>query len=82
MLHTPTALRPQHSQQLLKAFEPAALRLQAGELKLDDRDSRRLSRVLALLKVTSTAIPKHLLAGGGGAAPPHVAPPIAPTAWS
>ena len=80
VLHTPTALRPQHSQQLLKAFEPTALRLQAGELKLDDRDARRLSRVLGLLKVTSTAIPKHLLAGGS--APVPVAPPVAPTAWS
>mmetsp|Transcript_51446 Transcript_51446/g.151693 ORF Transcript_51446/g.151693 Transcript_51446/m.151693 type:complete len:135 (+) Transcript_51446:78-482(+) len=81
ILHAPTALRPAHSQQLLKAFEPATQKQRAGELRLGDRDARRLARVMSLLRVTSTAVLKAQLVGGNVPAPP-LPIPAAPLAWS
>mmetsp|Transcript_51444 Transcript_51444/g.151682 ORF Transcript_51444/g.151682 Transcript_51444/m.151682 type:complete len:167 (+) Transcript_51444:78-578(+) len=72
---------PAHSQQLLKAFEPATQKQRAGELRLGDRDARRLARVMSLLRVTSTAVLKAQLVGGNVPAPP-LPIPAAPLAWS
>ncbi|KAL1510930.1 hypothetical protein AB1Y20_005758 [Prymnesium parvum] len=78
VLEAPQTLRPEHSQQLLQALQPMAQ--EGARERLGDRDARRLSRVLGLLAVTTTAVPKHLVQSAKSS---HSMPvPAAPLAWS
>ena len=73
ILSSPTSLRPVHSQQMTKAFDTLRKRVEAGEIRLEPRDTRRLSRVWGLLRVTCTAV---VQTAPQGPPPPKAAAPI------